>query len=210
MLLTEHEQAPIHEAEENLRIIRSLMERSTKYSTFSGVSGILAGIYAIGGALIQRFALPPASKNQTLFLCNWLAVVALTLATDFFLTKRRAPLVGKTISSQLGKQMILAAGPALGLGVLLTLYFARTARLEDVYPFWMLAYGIAVCAVGLFSQKEVSRLGAAFLVAGAATLLIQMFVPPAVAQELGWVMMAVAFGGFHIVYGIAVSRKGGW
>ena len=32
--------APLEEARENLRVIRQTMERSTKYSTLSGLSGV--------------------------------------------------------------------------------------------------------------------------------------------------------------------------
>ena len=66
----------------------------------------------------------------------------------------------------------------------------------------MLTYGLAICAVGLFSVRPVSYLGAAFVLAGAVTLLL-----PA---SLGLFMMGLTFGGFHIVYGILMGRKHGW
>ena len=40
-MLRERREPDAREAEENLRVIRALMERSTKYSTFSGLSGIV-------------------------------------------------------------------------------------------------------------------------------------------------------------------------
>lgn len=203
---------PVREAEENLRIIRDLMERSTRYSTFSGLSGVFAGLVSIAGCLVQRFYVLslPRETQSTAFLVNWTLVIALALGMDYLLTKRRAPLVGKTIISRLGKQMAMAAAPGLGTGVLLTLYFLQRGLIHDIYPVWMLTYGVAVCAVGLFSQKEVSRLGWAFLVAGALTLLVQTWAAPPLKADIDWLMMAVAFGGFHIVYGIVVSRRDGW
>lgn len=204
---------PVQEAEQNLRIIRDLMERSTKYSTFSGLSGVLAGLISIIGCLIQGLyivRLPPAQKT-TAFIWHWAVVIALVIGVDYILTKRRARLVGKTILSRLGKQMLLASTPGLGTGMLLTLYFVHRGMMDEIYPFWMLTYGIAVCAVGLFSQKEVSRLGWAFILAGTLTLLTQTFAAThALGAQFGLVMIAVSFGGFHIVYGIAVSRKHGW
>ena len=41
----------LDEARENLRVIRQVMERSTKYSTLSGLSGVLVGLVAIVGVL---------------------------------------------------------------------------------------------------------------------------------------------------------------
>jgi hypothetical protein len=194
----------VREAEENLRVIRELMERSTKYSTFSGLSGILAGAYSIVGCLVTyMFNQRPAYADsfRVPFLITWSAVIALAIGTDYLLMKRRAARVGKRIVSRLGKQMVYAAGPGLGAGALLTLWLVQHSMLSDVYSIWMLCYGIAVCAVGQFSQREVKFLGVAFLLAGALTLLV----PP-----LGLPMMALAFGGFHIVYALVISRKDGW
>src|SRR5258708_2375922 len=163
MLLTEDapREQPIHEAEENLRIIRGMMERSTKHSTFSGISGVLAGLYSIGGCLVQAFVLPNIIPDHPVvaFIALWSVVVVLAIGTDYFLTKRKAARFGKTIRSRLGTQMTLAAGPALLTGALLTLFFARHEWIYNIYGFWMLCYGCAVCSVSLVSQKEDSRLG---------------------------------------------------
>src|SRR5438552_3944393 len=130
---------PAREAEENLRIIRSLMERSTRYSTFSGPSGVLAGSFAIIGCLIHRFYVMRQEQEirPILTLATWTAVIVAAVGADFLLTKRNAPLVGKRIRSHLGKQMVLAAMPALGTGVLITLYLYSIHKLPDVFPFWM-------------------------------------------------------------------------
>ncbi len=201
---------PYEEAEQNLRIIRDLMERSTKHSTFSGLSGVLAGLYSIVASAVQwRWLTLTQRESVPGFLALWSVVVLLAVGTDYVLTKRKARFVGKTIRSRLGQQMALASAPGLLTGALLTLSLATTGHLEKVYPFWMLCYGVAVCAVALFSQKEVARLGWAFMGAGVLTLGLQHLLPAA-SNSIGLLMTAVAFGGFHIVYGITVSRRDGW
>jgi len=200
-MLRERREPDAREAEENLRVIRKLMERSTKFSTFSGLSGIVAGLASIVGCLITRSLGPDPGAFPVAFLAAWSTVIVVAVGSDYLLMKRRAARVGKLVISRLGKQMVIASAPGLGAGAVLTLYLLQHKMLTDIYPFWMLAYGIAVCATGLFSQREVSYLGAAFLVAGAATLF---------APAFGLLMMAVTFGGFHIFYGIAMSRKEGW
>ena len=198
-----HEPNP-REAEENLRVIRELMERSTKYSTFSGLSGVLAGVASIVGCLVTRALLqrPPDTDSFRIpFLLTWSIVILFSVITDYLLMKRRAVRVGKRIVSRLGKQMIYAAGPGLGTGALLTLWLLQRDMLMSIYPIWMLSYGIAVCAVGQFSQREVKALGVAFLLAGALTLPL---------PAIGLTMIAVTFGGFHIVYALVMSRRDGW
>ncbi|MEP6757355.1 MAG: hypothetical protein ABJA67_17765 [Chthonomonadales bacterium] len=202
-----------HEAQTNLRLIRDLMERSTKYSTFSGLSGVLAGTFAILGCLAQwKFVGPLGlTEQKRVFLIIWAIVIVLAIGTDFLLTKRRAPLVGKTILSRLGKQMVLASLPGLGFGALLTLTLLQHGLLDLIYPFWMLAYGSAVCAVGLFSQREVSRLGWAFVISGFAAFLFDFLVTDTQTRlTAGLVMTAITFGGFHIAYGLVMASRLGW
>jgi len=202
-LLREFHEPDARTAHENLQIIRDLMERSTRYSTFSGLSGVLAGTASIVGCVVTRALTGPAgTENHALFLLTWSLVIVAAIGADYLLMKRRAARVGKRIVSQLGKQMVIGSAPGLGAGALLTLFFLQHGLMAYIYPVWMLCYGSAVVAVGLFSQREVSYLGAAFLLAGAATL----FLPAA----FGLPVMGLVFGGFHIVYGLAMSRKDGW
>ncbi len=203
--LRESREPDAREAEENLRIIRDLMERSTKYSTFSGVSGVLAGAASIVGCLVTNRLSgrqEAGVEAPAEFLLTWFLVIVFAIGADYLFMKRRAVRVGKRVVSRLGTQMIVASAPGLGSGALLTFFFFQQGWMAHIYPVWMLCYGIAVAAVGLFSQREVSYLGAAFLLAGALTLFLPV--------SLGVPMMAAAFGGFHIVYGIAMSGKDGW
>jgi hypothetical protein len=213
MTVAEHEPdlRPVREAEENLRLIRGLMERSTRHSTFSGLSGVLAGLYAIAGALAQLKLLPSIQEEHPVraFICLWGIVVAAAIGTDFLLTKRRAARVGKYVRSHLGRQMIRAAGPGLLTGAALTFVLASSKLFFLIPPIWMLCYGSAVCSVGFFSQKEVSWLGWAFLAAGVVTVALVAW-PAFPVFEMGIWMTAISFGGFHIVYGISVARRDGW
>jgi hypothetical protein len=203
--------APLEEARENLRVIRQTMERSTKYSTLSGLSGVLIGLVAIVGVVISRsiFAVHGAvvdrnSEHEQLWQIGavWTAVLVIAVAIEFLANKRRAAGIGKHVVSQLGAHIVLAALPGFLAAAVLTTFFVMHGLLFSIWGVWMLCYGLAICAVGLFSVKPVSALGAAFVLAGAVTLLL----PPAAQLP----MMAVTFGGFHIGYGILMARRHGW
>ncbi len=194
------EEPNAHEAEENLKMIRDLMERSTRFSTFSGLSGVIAGLVSIIGCFVTQ-AMGKIDERPIEFLITWTLVILLAVGADYLLTKRRSHRVGKQVLSRLGRQMVIAATPGLGSGALLTIYFMNHKMLENIFPVWMLCYGIAVCATGIFSQREVTLLGCVFLIAGAFSLLLPVS---------GLLMMAITFGGFHIVYAILMSRKEGW
>ena len=160
----------LSEAQENLRLIRQTMERSTKYSTLSGISGVVSGAIALIGAFLQEEM--PGARSQLSdrfsFLFGWAVVVGLALVADYFLTKRRAANVGKKAFSPLGKQMARAVLPGLLAGVAIALFYLAHPSLMDthLYGFWMLCYACAVLTAGMFSVKEVSYLGWAFMLMG--------------------------------------------
>ncbi len=191
---------PIAEAYENLRVIRSVMERSTKHSTLSGFSGILVGIWAILGTIatnytLATFAYHPNYNNELLTLASvWIAVLGISIATDFIFTKSRAVRVGKQVFSKLGIQMVRAASPAFITCLLLSAYCAYNHFIGLLWPIWMLCYGIAICAVGQFSVREVNWLGWGFIAIGAIAL--------ALPQTLGLILLAIGFGGLHFIYGM--------
>ena len=196
------------EAEEHLRVIRQTMERSTKHSTLSGLSGVLVGIYALIGSAVTQFVTPyphlPKPLDRYAFIAAWACVGAASLFTDIVLTKRRAARVGKTAFSPLGRHLIRAASPGVAVGVILSAFYLGHSNLigEYIYGIWMLAYAAALLAVGMFSVREVSVLGWAFLAVGTLTL----FVP----TQFAALLMAVAFGGIHIWYGVYMGSKYGW
>ena len=199
--------APLEEARENLRVIRQTMERSTKYSTLSGLSGVLIGLTAIIGVAVTRVIIGARqagiAQAQLIQMATvWAIVLAAAVAIEFLANKRRARQVGKHVVSPLGAHIILAALPGFVAAAVLTAFFVAHGLLFSVWGVWMLSYGLAICAVGLFSVKPVSILGGAFVLAGAVTLLL----PPSAQLP----MMALTFGGFHIVYGILMARKHGW
>ena len=197
------------EAEEHLRVIRQAMERSTKHSTLSGLSGVFVGLICLAGCLLTQTVVlnAPAPAGRMLFVGVWAGVLMLSFFTDFVLTKRRAARVGKTAFSPLGKHLARAAAPGFFAALALSVFYAIHPGTPGgyLYGVWMLCYAVSLLSVGMFSVAEVSFLGWAFLAAGFLTLLIPPLFPigPRAA-------MALTFGGFHIGYGLWMGRKYGW
>jgi hypothetical protein len=203
MLTLSSEESPtdLREAREDLRVIRQVMERSTRYSTLSGLSGVLVGLVAVMGAFVTR-ALPHIYTHPLRLGAIWFIVLLLAVGIDFGRNKRRAALVGKRVVSPLGVHIIGAALPAFFAGAVFTAFCALHHLLPDIWGVWMLCYGLAICAVGLYSVRPVSYLGGAFVLAGALTLLLP------ITQPLD--MMWITFGGFHVFYGLWTARRDGW
>jgi len=201
--------ASLDEARDHLRVIRQTMERSTQYSTLSGWSGILIGLTALAGVWLTRaivggrvVTLDAVRADSGQLAVVWGMALVMAVAIEFLCNKRRAASVGKRVVSRLGAHILLAATPAFFSGAVLTLFFYQHNLVPYILGIWMLFYGLAICAVGLFSVRPVTYLGSAFVASGAITLLAP------VATHL--YLMAVTFGGFHIAYGIIMARRHGW
>jgi len=159
---------------------------------------------AVSNKILQRAFLShqPIQTTYSPLGLLWLTVLLLAVGIEFACNKRRAARIGKKVTSPLGAHIIVAALPSFLAAAVLTVFFTLHDMVPSVWGIWMLCYGLAICAVGLFSVRPVTYLGAAFVLAGSVTLLLP------VALHLP--MMAVTFGGFHIVYGVLMARKHGW
>ena len=143
--------APLEEARENLRVIRQTMERSTKYSTLSGLSGVLIGLAAIVSVLLTSRVLhekinahqPVQTAYPELGLL-WLVTLAVAVGIEFACNKRRARYIGKRVASPLGAHIIVAALPAFVAALALTAFFALHGLAAFVLGIWMLTLRLPV------------------------------------------------------------------
>ena len=190
------------QAAEHLRVIRELMERPIRSTTRSGLSGVIAGVFALAGCAATWQMAGPAPEPTPAVGLLWLGVFVSAVVADLLLTWYRARRTGQTYWRRSQRQTALAIAPGFLVGGLLTWLLLKAGDHPSVPFFWMIFYGMAVWSVGLFSVPEVKLLGAAFLAAGIVGLFFFQ----------GWPLaaMAVTFGGLHLAYGIRVwTRYGG-
>ena len=99
----------------DIREIKNLMNRSSRFISLSGLSGIFAGIYAIIGALVSYYYIFPSNSNPiTLhswnfkFLLIVLALVALlSIITALYLTTRKAKKNNEKIWDDTTKRLLI-------------------------------------------------------------------------------------------------------
>lgn len=201
-------------AADNLRVIRELMERPIRYSTMSGLSGIWAGAVTVGGCLADALALRVLPTRDALLVSIgiWGAVLALALGGTILLTRRREKQRNMPAWSPVKRRILLTITPpflaAIGLTAVIVGRFWIIGgwwELIPAYlipPIWMLFYGVTLWQLGDLAPIEVRILGAAFIAAGLLAAAMFQFQP--------YLTMGVTFGGFHMVYGLAVwVRHGG-
>ena len=202
------------EAEENLRIIRSLMEKATVYRAISAGGALIGGICAVAAACGGRWLAHPWVSDPHPafpFLAPWLAVLLIATVANFILLARGANNRGEPFLSPGMRLALRAMLPGLlGGGVVTALIFSCGPAL--VASLWVLFYGISLLAASHFAPKSICWLGRAFFVAGIA-LLAGGFVVVAdgergsqflAAQDI----MGGTFGLFHLIYAACTWPRG--
>jgi hypothetical protein len=197
------------EAEEHLRIIRSLMERATIYRALSAPAALVGGSLSLAAsAFVLAFehrqggtAIPSATFAEV-----WSVVFVVTAATSLLLIKRDADRRGEPFLSNGSRSAFRGMLPAmLVAGVLTLASFARETVPQQV-PWWMSLYGVALLGMSHFAPRSIVILGWAFALAGAAALaglpqalLAEVFTRP---SDLPSMLMAGTFGLFHLIYAV--------
>ena len=154
---------------ENLRVIRSLMEKAHIYRAISAPAALMGGVLAVGAAAwtLIRWSHNPASGCARCFLTYWLSILAVTAAVNTLLLARDAARRGQPFVSE-GMRMALRAivpplmvGGVVGIGLAFYLENMTMAAL-----IWVLCYGLALLATGNFSPRSLVRLGWTFVISG--------------------------------------------
>lgn len=185
-----------HKAIDNLRYIRSTMERAGSFTAVPGWGGAAVGVTAIFAAWIA--SLQPTSGR---WIAIWLAEAILALAVLLWMMQRKAGVVRSPITSGPGRRFVLAFLPPMVVGGLLTWALFAAGAYNLIAGSWLLLYGTGVITGGAYSVRVVPIMGLGFLVIGAVAL----FSPPAWND---W-CLAAGFGVLHIVFGTIIARNHG-
>ncbi|HVF49758.1 MAG TPA: hypothetical protein VNA19_06715 [Pyrinomonadaceae bacterium] len=193
----EDEPPALHDrAMDNLRFIRETMERASSFTAVPGWGQALIGATALGATWLA------SRQTQTeAWIKVWLGEAVLSLCIAGLTMYRKAQAAQTPLLSQPGRKLAINFSPPMFVGALLTVVLYR-AGLQSMLPgVWLLLYGTGVVTGGAFSVRPVPFMGLSFILLGALAL----FVSPA----WGNVLMAVGFGGLHIVFGLHIARRYG-
>src|SRR5512141_54362 len=183
-------------AMDNLAFIRNTMEAA---GAFTAVSGW--GMVAIGALSIIVAFVAAQQKTATGAMSIWLALAVFSPLLMIWAMVRKARAANMPLLSGPGRKFVLSFSPPMAVGALLTLVLFRAGLMEAIPGVWLLLYGTAVVAGGAFSVKIVPVMGLCFMAAGVVSLFSPM--------SLSLILLGIAFGGLHIVFGIPIARSYG-
>lgn len=191
---------------DDLSQIKDLMNRSSRFLSLSGLSGILAGTYALVAALYAQFNLLPKkesflileSPNFRMLVILLMAVALLSLLSAYFLSRKKAVKNGEKLWDATTRRLLvnffvpLLTGGAFILIQLGNQHYGLSASLM------LLFYGLALVNASKYTLGHVQYLGYIEIVLG---LICAAFPGYGI-----WFWM-LGFGVAHIFYGTLVFFK---
>jgi len=194
---------------EDLQAIRDIMERSSRFLSLSGLSGIFAGICALIGVAIGWFVIldsgyakyeeqMPVTGSaicQNIDLClviDALLVLGSALFGAVYFSNRKARKAGRQLWNKQTRRVLIHLMIPLAAGGLFILILMFRNHLDMIVPAMLVFYGLALVNAGKFTFGEIHYLGLTEIVLG---ILAGIFI------NYGILLWTIGFGLMHIVYG---------
>lgn len=195
----------VQEYEKDIASIRNMMERSVKFISLSGLSGVIAGIYALLGATYVyilvyypyspfgfRFYYANESEIITQLLVISTLVLLLSVGTGYWFSIRKAKKLNSTVWNKASKQLLIDLLIPLITGGLFILILLSRGYLGVAAPACLVFYGLALINASRNTYSEVRYLGFTEIALGLIAALIPGY---------GLIFWALGFGVMHIIYG---------
>ena len=190
---------------EDIAEIKDIMERSARFISLSGLSGVIAGIIALV-AVYLAYDLVYAGQDylgyrsaqlnsDTIFQLLVIAIGAIVLSIGIagFLTNRKAVRLGQSIYDSNAKRLVVNMLIPLVTGGILCLVLLWRGYLVLLAPLTLIFYGLALVNASKYTVISMRNLGLIEIVLGLIATIYAGY---------GLLFWAVGFGLVHIVYGI--------
>ncbi|MFK7812527.1 MAG: hypothetical protein AB8B59_08535 [Maribacter sp.] len=200
---------------EDITEIKNIMNRSSRFISLSGLSGVLAGVYALigaGFAYMRLKALSSANysglsgRNESLWGTDVikdltiiaLVVIILAAVTGFLMTLRKSKRSGEKIWNTSSKRLVFNFLIPLFAGGAFCLVLIQYGVAGLVAPATLIFYGLACVNASKYTLGDVRYMGMAFIILG---IISTQFI------GYGLYFWALGFGVCHILYGALMHFK---
>lgn len=187
-----------------------MMERSSKFISLSGLSGVMAGIYAlIGGYFGYKLVYQDGGLHYRDYYVNdpavlWklffiaLAILVFSIGTGIWLTIRKAHKKGENVWNSGSKRLFINLSIPLVSGGLFILILFFRGSYDIIAPACLLFYGLALVSGSHYTFTDVKWLGFCEIILGLLAALMPGY---------GLIFWIAGFGLLHILYGSIMYFK---
>jgi hypothetical protein len=202
---------------QTLTDIRSMMERSSRFISLSGLSGVFAGIFALIGAYLAYARMGSYSENYRTMMqmdrdgrvelinemISYLFFVAAgvliaSLLVGTLLTMRNSRKRGIKIWDSTAKRLLINLAIPLLTGGMFCLVLLYHGDIGLIAPATLIFYGLALINASKYTLNDIRYLGVCEIILG---LISSFYI------GYGLIFWAVGFGVLHIIYGSVMYFK---
>ncbi|MDO4229899.1 MAG: hypothetical protein Q4C98_08795 [Capnocytophaga sp.] len=193
---------------QDLQHIKQMMRKSTQFLSLSGLSGVLAGVYALIGAYVAYQLLMyhytyhkyVTLESNTFKVILGIAILVLlcSLVTAYVLSNRKAKRRGETLINATSKRAFWNFAIPMLTGGILSFLLLKNEYYGLLAPMTLIFYGLACVNVSKYTFGDVRYLGITEIILG---LLAMQF------SGYGLVFWSIGFGVCHILYGLIMYFK---
>lgn len=197
---------------DDLKEIKEMMSKSSRFISLSGLSGVSAGSVALIGAYFAYqtvYSQKITSDYRTILLTNdkvftllFIAVVTLVtaLSLGIFFTTRKAKKDKQKLWNTHTQRLIINLMIPLTAGGILCLMLLFKGFIGLVPPLTLVFFGLALVNASKFTLTEIRSLGIAEIILG---LIATYYI------GYGLLFWALGFGVLNIAYGIIMQIRHG-
>ncbi|MFD1186036.1 hypothetical protein [Pontibacter rugosus] len=202
---------PHQEQLATLHEIRSIMDRSSRFISLSGLSGVSAGVFALIGAGVVKWYLGQnnilyrndytvsLNLNTVVFLGSVAALVMiLAISTAIYFTSRKARQNNQRVWDSKSRRLLLNLAIPLGVGGIFCAVLLYHGIIYLIAPAMLVFYGLALINGSKYTLSDIRYLGICEILLG---LVSSIFI------GYGLLSWAVGFGALHIIYGMVMYYK---
>ncbi|WP_375239930.1 hypothetical protein [Aurantibacter sp.] len=190
----------------DLSEIKNIMTKSSRFISLSGLSGILAGIYALIGAAIAYYIVTTYSRGYLILdgkifnICLGIltTVAVLSIVTGIILTTRNAKKNGEKIWDNSSRRLLLSFLVPLMTGGIYILIILWQGKYGQTGGLMLIFYGLALISASKHSVGDIKYLGLIQVVLGLTAALFPGY---------GFWLWVIGFGVMHIIYGSIMHFK---
>ncbi|MBO6497185.1 hypothetical protein [Roseivirga sp.] len=191
--------------------IRQMMEKSSRFISLSGLSGVMAGIYALIGAYVawklaytsetlvyDQLIVRDVRGNLTWLMLDAAAVLLLAIITGVYLTRQKAKKQGVKTWDKTAQRLLINLLIPLVTGGILVVIFYYQGLIGLIAPTTLIFYGLGLINASHYTYRDVRFLGISEVVLGLVASAVIGY---------GLLIWAIGFGVLHIIYGAMMYFK---
>ncbi|KHJ39469.1 hypothetical protein PBAC_04570 [Pedobacter glucosidilyticus] len=195
---------------EDIKEIKEIMNRSTRFISLSGLSGVSTGLIALAGLTAaylivfqkQNWLIEQAVSIDATNLFYLLLIAVLTLGLSIgsaiFFTTQKAIKQSQKVWDQQSKRLLVNLAIPLLTGGLLCLLLLFKGFIGFLPALTLVFYGLALINASKYTWPELRNLG-----------LFEIFLGLIAMQFIAYSLLiwALGFGVIQVIYGLIVQKK---